>query len=358
MTSCSDDDALIKTEVENLTVTKDLIELNLIPTIENYYGRDNGSATFRGASLAVEWNHDYDEEGRLIKSTMHEIYPSRVLKEISFSDYSTDNLEVKIEISSYTYFSTFPNVYKENNTLVLNEDFSPSAIISESGISVSSFEELNAEKWVTKLGHSVNNKPLLWTTNYEYDEKGNVTKYSTTYHQYEITEAAVTYTYTDWGDPLSYHFQNAESKFSEVEYFYRENKTLEMLEETFDWGDEDKGQNTYLYNENEAFLKQVTNYNNGSKTIVDYDHVAGKITEIKYTEDNNLFEIHIYLQLPEVESYFLSTHESYLNGKINTITYYNTDYVIEKQEFYDEDGDLEYTEYYDEDGNVTETIYQ
>ncbi len=362
LSSCSNDDSMIKTETENLTGTKDLIELNFIPTFENYFGRDIGSSTYRSASLAVEWNHDYDEEGRLLKSTMYEIYPSRLLKEISFSDYSSDNLEVKIEVNTYTYFSTFPYVHKWNSTLALNEDFSPSSISSEDEIAVSSFDELNSEKWVTKLGHSVNNEPLLWTTNFEYDQKGNVTRYSTTYHQYEMTEAAVDYTYTDWGDPLSYYFQNAESKFSEVEYFYRENNTLEKLEENFDLGDEDKGQNTYLYDENEAFLKQITNYNNGSKTIVDYDHEAGKITEINYTEDNNLSEIYIYLLLPEGERYFLSTHESYLNGIIKSIKYfktqlYNTENDIVKQEFYDENGDLEYTEFYDENGNLTETVY-
>lgn len=362
MPSCSEDDSFIQAESENLTGTKDLFELNFIPTFENYFGRDIGSSTYKSASLAVEWRHEYDEEGRLIKSTMYEIYPSRVLKEITFSEYSTDDLEVKIEVNTYTYFSTFPNVYKENSTLVLNEDFSPSVIITEDGYESRSFDELNSDKWVTKLGYSVNNGSLLWTTNYEYDEKGNVTKYSTTYHQYEITEASVDYTYTDWGDPLSYHFQNAESKFSEVEYFYREDRTLERLEETFDFSAEDGGKQIFLYNENESFLNKTTNYNNGSKTIVDYDHEAGKITQKKYAQDNNLTDIYIYLLLPEGENYFLSTHESYLNGIIRSIKYFkiqlnNTENDIVKWEFYDENGNLEYTKFYDEDGNYTETVY-
>lgn len=358
ISSCSEDDSVIKTEEEIFVETKDLIELNFIPTFENYFGRDNGSITYRSASLAVEWDHQYGEDGRLVNSKMYEIYPYRLLKEISFSEYSTNNLEVKIKVNRYNYFSTFPKVYEDSSTLALNENFSLNAIITEEGSELSSFDELSPEKWVTKLGLKVNNESLLWTTNYEYDENGNVTNYYTTYHQYEMTEAAVDYTYTDWGDPLTYHFQNAEGAFSEAECFYREDNTLEKLEETFNWGDEDAGQNIYSYNENEAFLKQITNYNNGSKSITDYDHDAGKITKKNYSDDGKISEIYYYLIVTDEERYFLFAHENYLNGLINSIKYFNTDNEIEKQEYYDENGDLEYTEFYDKDGDVTETIYE
>ena len=357
MLSCSDDDSATISEEERFNQTKALIELNLLPTIENYFARDNGTTTYRSASLAGTWKHEYDREGRLRRSLMYEIFPSRLLKKIAFSEYANNNLQMKIEVSTYTYYSIFPKLEKKHWNLVLNEDFTPNSIIWKEGNIIENFEELNSNKWVTKLGKRIYDGTLIWTTNYEYDEKGNVVKYNTTYPDDEIIDANVDYTYTDWGDLLSYHFENSHGDFSKADYFYRSDNTLERLEESFDYRIKPAGENIYLYDENEALLKQTSNYDDGSRIIIDYNHDAGYIISTSYSENENISEIFNYLALPEEQRYFLSSFEKYLNGILGSIEFYNSDYVKEKKEFYNETGILIYTEYYDEEGNITDTVY-
>lgn len=344
-------------EVQSLSwkENSDLIQANFLSTFTNYYGRDNiGTYTYRGASLAVEWEHTYDEEGRLLKSIMYEKYPTRVLKEISFSDYSSDNSKINIQISTYNYFLTFQDVSIDSCTLQLKNDFSLDRIIYEDG-GYRSFDELNSQGFVTKLGEVTPNGTKIWTTNYEYDQEGNATKYYTTYHQYSMQEASVDYTYTDFGDPKSYHFQNEAGLFSKVEYFYREDNTLERLEESFDFGNDDAGTRRYFYTNDEAFSEIIIDYDNGAKTLINYDHNLGKITERYYTIDGNLSEVYNHLLVPEDQRYYLATIEKYLDGLINSIKYFDTDNDIMKEEFYDENGVLNYIEYYDENGNYTHT---
>ena len=356
LSSCNQDNSDSVAEGIGQTDVKSLIEANFLPTYTNYYGRDIGSHTFRSASLAVDWTHEYDNFGRLIKSTMYDRYPSRILKEISFSEYSSDNLEMQVKIENIQYFSTFPNIYTEYYSMKLNEDYSLSMIISEEGGEMQTFDELNSQKWVTKLGEVTPTGTKLWTTNYEYDQVGNLTKYYSTYHENYIQDAVVDYTYSNFGDPKSYHFQNEEGNFSIVEYFYREDNTLERLEENFNWGNENAGNNLYRYTEDEAFLEKLTNYEDGSKKVINYDHSEGVIVEKDFGPQGLISNIYTYLLMEEF--YFLATHEVYLNGIIESIQFYNSDNKPIKKEFYDNNGDLEYTEYYDEDENVTDTVYE
>lgn len=337
-----------------------LFETNFLPTFTNYYGRDNGSHAYRSASLAVKWDHEYDDQGRLIKSTMYEKFPSRILKEISFLDYSSDNLEVNIQVEIRTYFLNFPNVYTFNSRLQLNEDFSINRIIprnSEGEYSDGhylSFDEFNSQKWVTKVGDIVGGDKKLWTTNYEYDEEGNVTRYYTTY-EYEMADANVDYTYTYFGDPKTYYFQNEKGTFSKVNYYYREDNTLERLEEDFDWGNGDTGKNIYIYTHEEAFQEKITTKEDGSQTIVRYEYFEGETIVKYYDGDGVISDTFQYLMNNEIR--YLSAHEKYQNGILRSKEYFDIDCDLIKKEFFDENGVLEYTEYYDEGGNYTHTEY-
>ena len=351
--ACSEEE-LNETENINLEENIDLFQGDFLPTFTNYFGRDMGTSTYKSASLSGEWEHEYDEKGRLIRSTMYELYPSRILKRISFSNYSSDNMEVNIKVESFTYYLTFQNSVEYTASLKFNEDFSLNRIIDEGG-GYGSFDELNSQGYVTKLGNVIPDGTKIWTTNYDYDNAGNVIKYYTTYHQYHIQDASVDYTYTSFGDPKSYKFQNEEGSFKEAEYFYREDNTLERLEETFNFGDGEAGKNIFLYTENEAYLEKRVEYDNGAKLIIDYDHEDGQITEKKYAANGDLSMVTDYLLSEQFQRYFLSTCKEYVNGMISSIKYYDIDGDILKREFYDESGVLEYTEYYDEEGNYTHT---
>lgn len=356
--ACSKDD--VETQEMNLNDNVSLFEANFLPTFTNYYGRDNGSQTFKSASLAVNWNHEYDDHGRLIKSTMYDKFPSRILKVISFSDYSSDNLEVNIEVEIHSYFLRLPRVYTFYSRLKLNEDFSINRIIpgvSEGDYSDGhylSFDELNSQKCVTKVGDFVGGDTKSWTTNYEYDEKGNVTRYYTIY-EYEMIDANVDYTSTDFGDPKTYYFQNELGESSKVTYYYREDNTLERLEEDFDWGNGDAGKTIYLYTQDEAFHEKITTKVDGTQTMVRYEYFEGEAIVKYYDEDGVISDT--YQHLMNNESRYLAAHEKYQNGILDSKEYLDIDYDLIKEQFFDENGVLKYTEYYDEDGNYTHTEY-
>ncbi|AVR45896.1 hypothetical protein C7S20_11890 [Christiangramia fulva] len=345
LTNCSKDNKELPgsgQEESNLVLsTKELFQTSFLPTFTNYFGRDIGTHTYRGASLAVDWKHEYDEKGRLAKSVMYEKYPSRVLKEISFSDYSADDLSMKVKIKIFTYFLSFPLVDEKFYALELNDDFSLKKLTDEDG-SYRTFDELNSQNFVTKLGYVVPDGVKLWTTNYAYDEKGNVTKYTSDYHQYYMTNASVDYTYTDFGDPKSYYFQNEEGLFSKVEYFYREDNTLEKLEEEFKDGEESFGTKIYTYDLNEKYLTRITNFGDGSKNVINYNE--NEIIIEDFEANGLLSKVDIYKN--QEENYFLRMHKEYLNGSIHLIQYFTSN------------GDLDYTEYYDENGNLAETVYE
>lgn len=305
-------------------------QTDFLPTITNLYGRDHGTLTFRSASLEGVWEHEYDDQNRLSKSTMYEKYPSRILKEIYYSAYSSNNLEMMLEIVSYTYFYGFPRKYTFKHKLRLNEDFSADRIHREDEESYEHFEELNSHGFVTKLVNMVRPGMKLWTTHYDYNDNGKVTKYYTTYHQYYIQDASVDYTYTSFGEPKSYDFQNQSGKYSNVEYFYRSDHTLERMEESFNWNNSGKGYQIITYDENEAFEKKVTQYEDGSKTIESYEE--DQIIENHYRPGDVLKEAWIYKIAGE---------------KI----------YLEMVKYYDGEGVLNYTEYYDENGDLIETVY-
>ncbi|MBT8318981.1 MAG: hypothetical protein KJP01_02515, partial [Gramella sp.] len=292
--------------------------------------------------------------GRLVKSVVYDKYPTRVLKEITFSEYSSNNLEVKITVDNYAYFLSTPKVYRYYYSMILNQDLSINTIINEEGISYS-FDELDAQKWVTKLGYIIPDGAKLWTTNYDYDQNGNVILYTSTYYDRDSQDASVVYSYADSGNPGTYQFNNEEGNYSYVEYFYRADNTLERMEESFNWGDGDKGKKIFIYTEEEAFFQQLTEFENGAKEIVDYDHMEGVIVEEHYGVEGGI--TNIYISLLNEDVYYLSTHEIYENGILVAKEFFNTENLLFKKEFYDPNGELEYTEYYDEDGNLTNTEY-
>ncbi|TRO66918.1 hypothetical protein [Christiangramia sabulilitoris] len=334
LSGCSNDDLKNSQSFEqDPLINQDINELAFLPTITNLYGRDHGTITYRSASLDGIWGHEYDNTGRLSKSVMYERYPSRILKQINYSNYSEDNLEMDLEIITFTYYYGFPRTYTLKNRLYLNEDFLADRIsdVDEDREGYQSFDELNSRGNVTKLGKVLEDNVKVWTTNYEYDDDGNVTKYFTEYHPNNSQDAMVVYSYTEAGDLKTYDFHNEEGLFSNVEYTYRGDNTLEGLNETFRMRDENAGSRTILYDENEAYKEQRILYLNGSKTISSY--TENQIIEQYYRPGDILKEIWKYI--------------------------INEDYIYcEQIEYYDEEGNLDYTEYYDEEGNLIETIYE
>ncbi len=328
--SCSNDDSMIKTETENLTGTKDLIELNFIPTIENFFSKDLGTLTYRSSTRAGEWIHELDEMGRLHKSQLFEKYPERILIEIIFTDYDSEANKVELQTTTYNYF-TLDRSENKSYELIFDENYVLNEIIKKDDIDPAVrivLEKLDDNKRIVQM----RDRGINESVGYEYDEQGKILKYMV-YDNQLVEKSSVTYTYTEFGDLKSYYFQNTQGFFSRADYFYRSDNTLERLEGTFDYGSENVGNSLFTYSNDESYLKRVTDYENGESEI--YINNGEQIIFEYYQSNEKLGYVYQY-------SFSGSDDEFYL----------------EEYKEYDEDGNLIYTEYYDEDGNVTETIYQ
>ncbi|APG59056.1 hypothetical protein LPB144_00935 [Christiangramia salexigens] len=309
-------------------VSEKLIKLNFLPTFENYFGRDIGTRTYRSASLSVKWTHQFDEQGRLLKSQMYELVPDRILKEFSFTYYPENTLKMNLKIDRFNYYSLRdydPVIYE----LYLDKNYTIQKIVPNEDPRITHFKELDENKRITLVETTDKHSNTLYFAGYHYDEKGNIIEYMA-YDSDLILKSRVTYTYTDAGDLKSYYFQNTQGDYSKVDYFYRDNHTLKEFEEIFDYGQDNVGSKIFTYTETEVYAKQTTSFSSGSKTIATY--VEDKIIEEYFRPDGILKEVYKY-------------------------RFGTRDYFVEEYEFYNEYGELEYTIYYDENGNEINTIY-
>ena len=337
LSSCSNDDSVTTTEPINSQEIKALIELNFIPTIENYFSKDRGSNTYRSSTLSGNWQHEFDEEGRLIKSELFEKYPERILVMLVFSDYDMVANKVNLLVTRFNYFSL--TVFAPE-ILVLNfhENLTLKSITHqfEDGMDESIvLQEMDEKKRITLLSWSIMDEIIGYEYDeiigYQYNEAGNISKYSV-YDANMTLKSSVDYTYTESGDLNSYHFENVGGSFSDAEYFYRSDNTLERMEESFNLNSEEIGNAVSIYTEDEAYKTKTTNYENGTREVITYD---GELY-IEEHFNSNLILIKVY------KYKFIE-----IKGR----------YWIREFEQYDEFGNLEYTEYYDEDGNLTDTVY-
>lgn len=307
---------------------------NFLPTFTNFYGRDRGTSTNRSSSLASEWIHEYDESEKLVKSFFYELFPYRLLREVTYLDFVEDH-KLKYEIKEYGYYGLLYS-FVDSYELTFNDN-----MVIERIDDGTVFKELNDLGWVTKINTVTPDGHIIYKRGYEYDDTGNVLKYLA-YDNPGVASSTVDYTYNENGDPLSYHFQNTAGAETKVKYYYRQDNTLEKLEEEYKNDNDDFGTEIYTYNLEERLLKQITNKGDGSKKLVTY--TEDQVVVENFDIDGLLREIFLY-QIQE-ESYYLKLHKEYLNGVIHKIKYYNSD------------GELDYTEYYDENGNLTETVHE
>lgn len=313
--------------------SNEFLTSNFLPAFMSLYGKDRWTSTNRSSSLASEWVHEYDNNGKLIKSSFFELFPYRILKEVTYHNIVED-YKLKYEIKAYSYYGL---LHSDTQTYELKFDdnlniqtISPDVVI----------KELNSEGWVTKTNTVAPNGYIVYQTGYEYDKQGRNLKYIS-YNSNGTLASTVDYSYNENGDPSSYHFQNTKGDKTRVNYYYREDNTLKRLEEEYYHADGEFGTKIFTYSLEEKFSKQIVNNGNGSKKIVSY--FEDRIVEEHFTNDI-LNEIYKY-QIQDGK-YCLKSHEEYLNGIIHKIKYYDTN------------GELEYAEYYDSNGNLTETVYE
>lgn len=306
---------------------------NFLPTFTNYFGRDRGTSTNRSSSIASEWIHEYDQNDNLVKSYFYELYPYRLLREITYHEIDQDNT-LNFEIKEYGYYGLIYSV-SSSYALKLDDDLK---IIGLGEVLEDVFKEFTDDGWVTKINSVTPDGQIVLQRGYEYDEDGKVLKYIS-YDTPGVITGTVDYTYNENGDPLSYHFRNAAGAETKVNYYYRQDNTLERLEEEY-FENGNSGTKVFTYSLDERLSKQIEFNGDGTKKVVTY--TEEEIIEEHFFEDDVKKEVFIF-KIQE-DRYFLKQHKEYLNGIIQTI------------KFYTAEGELDYTEYYDENGNLSETV--
>lgn len=345
LTSCSGDDLsenlesdrIQEVELNSIELLKsnELLEANFLPTFTSYYGRDRGTSTNRSSSLASEWIHEYDENDKLVKSYFFELYPYRLLKEITYLGVGEGNT-LEYELKNYSYYGL---LYSYADTLELS--FDENLIIKAIGHERDVLKELDEKGRATRI-HMLNpDGSILYQIGYEFDEQGNILEYNG-YDNSGIQTSSVVYTYNAQRDPLSYHFTNPEGIEIIATYQYRGDHTLERLEEEYFYDADDFGTEVYTYTSEERLSKQITNKGDGSKDVVTY--TGDEILVEHFDEQELISEAYSYRIQENI--HYLQWHKEYLNGILQTIKYF------------DSSGDLEYTEYYDENGNLTGTVHE
>lgn len=299
--------------------------LNFLPTFTHFYGRN------------ALWVHEFDEQGKLLRSTMYEKYPFRIKQEFDFNEYDDENFTVNFVMKTYEY-KHGDDTNNRSYELIYDPEFSIHKISTsnDSGpITTSStyeFKELNDKGWVTSAFNTyetddgTNYNVYEYNSTYEYNEEGLIIQMKDFNISGDLT-STVDYTYTDFGD-IKIRTSTTSTGTSTIEYFYRSDHTLEKEEWTA------KSLHVVTeYDENEALLKDTVQYGENLRdTTIDY-YDAGVHTRFEW----------------------------YINDVINQISYYqpdgNGDSYLSKIETYGKDGLLDFTTYYDEEGNEIETVY-
>lgn len=284
---------------------QDKFTLNFLTTFTNYHSQ---------SSKAIQWVHEFDEQGRLVKSTKYEKYPLKVMEIYTFHNYDENNLTVNYEVNNYYKYRLSYNenyVFQKRESLELKEWNSVRFI---------TFIEINENHQVVKSNSLDRDGNIVSRFEKIFNSQGlNVLS-----KKYDINNILVSSTeskYTDFGD-VSIHtnFDENNEVTSTWEYFYRSDNTLKNTEINI-YHDSYTVVNFTEFNEEEVVSKEIFLYGS-TKSIQFFDDGIMKYEE--FYQENILTEILYYKY-----EYTDETHFSYR--------------IIKK-------------EVYDSTGNLTETI--
>ncbi len=340
--------------------TSPSFSLNFLPTFTTYFGRDYGTFVYNNSSIALNWIHEFDENGNLLSSKAYEKYPSRILLEFKFFNYDLSNFKVDVEIKPYSYFS-YQEITTDEYTIQMDEDYRIRKILPKENMKIRSFETYNSKNWVKLVKVYDAENVLKVSSTYDYDDEGNLITlkvFGPDGNELSTEE----YTYTQFGDPASYSLTRGDT-YKNFQYTYRNDNTLEKY--VYDFS---TGSSSMEFAEDEKYLKWMAIYDDGEKFITHYE-IEEKIEEYTYTDDS-YNEIFYYLFDGNDYAFNAYKYEYYIAGILrerHLLDSNDFDYItfesfdengnLEYKDFYDEEGNEVYREYYDESGNVTSTTY-
>ena len=336
---------------------------NFLRAFTNYFSVDIHSSYAKGATIALFWLHEFDEEGILVKATAYEKYPFRILSEYYFSNYDSIGLTVDLQIRTMNYYD-WKTYDQENYSMKFDSNFFIKEIVPGEGAVIDNrvlIEEHNSENLiVTKV--ILDNEGLpVQKVKYAYDLNGNVleTRVIPTNGTERISQV---FTYTSFGEVKTIKNYVNENYTKEYNYFYRDDKSLEEINYSFT-----DGTSTYLFSDSEYLKEWESIYDNGYKVIYTYN--PNEKVENEFYDGVLVYNYYYRFEDGYGYSGFPYKWEWHENGILRERYTLNENYGnesyeyfydngnLEYKDFYDEEGNWIYTEYYDEEGNLVNTEY-
>lgn len=328
--SCSGDDLNNDSGADS---ENDLVSSNFIPTIESWNTLPLNSA---------EWIHETNSDGELVKSSMYEKYPRRLLWELEYLDYNEDHLPTEYEKIYYSYgeaidFVTWDVTYNENGTIEGITAYRDGSFSHEYF-----FTQLDDKNRVKSYQYFGDTGEFMERVVYEYDEKGNH-KSATLYNTESGSDNSEfiekwDYSFTHLGDRESTYYIHRESgSTTEFTYSYRENYTLESrLRISNSEGYPDSISYTE-FDEEEKISSESVTYGDQQ-----WEYVA--------------FFPSGYVEI--IEFYFqdvLMWVQTFQEDRSSEVKVFNPDDGTYRIEFLDPEGTVYKVEYYDADDNLINT---
>ena len=302
-----------------------------IPTIQSWTSYPQTS---------IYWIHETDSNGKLLKSSMYEKYPNRLLSEYTYLTYNelgqptSYNQEFFDKSGNGSQVSNREVNYSEDNRIQALQYYTADGT-KGNRVEFISYDEFNR---VTTSLHYDKDENFLRREVYEFNEEGNnLTKTSYTSlsgnDEANILESN-SYTYTSFGDFKTRTLNHQTYGLQEYQYSYREDNTLEeRIKTSVDLHGRPRTDHHY-YDEQELISRLVITVGDYVSDYVEfYDNGDPKKAETYY--QGFLYEI---VEWNEDGSSVWTTIDEE-DGSY-------------KMEYKDADGTITKTEYYTAEGNI------
>jgi hypothetical protein len=246
---------------EEVTGGDPTVESHFLPALESLYDQRR----------MHEWIHEYNDEGLLIKSSMYERYPYRLISEFTYSNHWGPGFPFIIHRTNYYQGNVTQNISEltysnDNINSILTQD------ASGNFISKAFLIEYDAENRVTEVLRYDENDNFTDRSVRQYNSEGKVEVLIIYSSETGTTEADIIRreynTYTSFGEiHISRQLINGANR--ELEYFYRENNTL-MEGRVVDLDEDPLRYTINRFDENEVRISSTTIQGDYRTEVVSY----------------------------------------------------------------------------------------
>ena len=288
----------------------------------------------------LNWVHETDNNGKLVKSYMYERRPHRLIHEITYHTWNENDQPTSFDrvffrngvVSQTTRVKT---KYNEDHQVSEYAYYAPaSAPVPSNTNKFVAFDEQNR---VTEMHYYDHNSTFVFRDVIVLNDAGNKlmeTRYSTKTGDSEADMLyQLQYAYNEAGELKDRFGFDATGEFDH-DYYYRADHTLERMERTLIREDGTVREDVYYYDENEFRERAVI-------TVGDY-----KSDYVSFYENGDPHVVETYYK---DFLYEIITYAEDGSSVWKTISQDDNSYILE---YKDPEGNIYKTEFYDAEGNL------